>query len=130
MTKRAALVHEDVVIVVLPIKLLNDLLGQKGKLMSLGAFVITLLLQLFLALLVHQSATFVVSLELFYSLCDKVTPSVLEGTVEGEFQSWDGLNFKYRRASVGTRSFLIPGPGHAFEAEHFMTGPAAPYHIL
>lgn len=94
MTKRAAFVHEDVVIVVLPIKFLNDLLGQKGELVSLGTFVITLLLQLFLASLVHQCATFVVSLELFYSLRDIVTSSVLEGTFEGKFQSWNGLNFK------------------------------------
>lgn len=130
MAERAALVHEDVVIVVLPIKFLNDLLGQEDELVSLRAFVITLLLQLFPAFLVHQCATFVVSLELFYSLCDILTPSVLEGTVKGNFESWNGLNLKYRRASIGTGSFLIPGPGHALETEHFMAGPTAPYHIL
>lgn len=54
MAERTALVHEDVVIVVLPIKFLNDLLGQEGELVSLRAFVITLLLQFFPAFLVHQ----------------------------------------------------------------------------
>ena len=117
MAMRAAFVHEDVVKVVLPIQLLNDLLGQKGELVALWAFVVTLLLQFLFAYFIDECATFVVSLELLYSFSDILASSVFEGAVEGKFQSGNGLNFKDRRASIRTRPLPKPGSRHAFKAE-------------
>ena len=94
MAERAPLVHENVVIVALPIEFLDDLLCQKGEFVPERAFVITFLLQLFFAFFVHQWATLVVHLELFDSLSDMLASSVFEGTVKGKLQPWNRLDFE------------------------------------
>lgn len=117
MTNGTVFVHEDVVIVALPIKLLNDLLGQEGKLVAIWAFIVTLLQQFFLAPFIEECATFIVSLKLLYFFRYVVASSILEGAIEGKMQSWNKLYFKDGRASIRTWSFLILGPRYAFEAE-------------
>jgi hypothetical protein len=91
---RASFIHENEVIVIGPVNLVNYLFRQERQSVPRRALVAVDVLQLCLAQLVYECAGFIVNLELRLAFRDVITAIFLEGTVEGELLSCDWLYFK------------------------------------